>query len=285
MLDWNKILLKRFKPAAELKAYQEKYIRSSIRRPKKKARPAVPREAREKKKQEMAPIPPGTELWKTRSWGDEILVRQAGLSALYVLKNGKKRGSNFNPLPLWTGSGVWSAIDNFLVIPRADVDKLIALQVADETKVEQKMNWLVYDRKYDRPYWTDGKGDWKTAPDICWGTIAFGGQLVLTDGDATFTTKMPEENTEREIPMKRLVCFRGRDWGVTHDSHPWLIQRATQVDHKDQFSDTPKGVIYSPLWSPLDWDFPGKYKPMAFYLPLDWLQPFRPDVAPPSTSA
>ena len=284
MLDWNKILLKKFKPAAELKAYQDKYIRSNIRRPKKKARPAVPREARERQKQEMAPIPPGTELWKTRSWGDEILVRQAGLSALFVLKNGKKRGSNFNPLPLWSNSGTWSAIDNFLVIPRAEVDKLVALQVVDGTDVKQKMNWLVFGGKYDRPYWTDGKGDWQTAPEICWGTIAFGGQLVLTDGDASFTTKMPEENIEREVPMKRLVCFRRRDWGVTHDTHPWLIQRATQVDHKDQFSDTPKGVIYSPLWSPLDWDFPGRFKPGAFYLPLDWLEPYQPEVAPPSTS-
>lgn len=285
MLDWNKILLKRFKPASELKAYQEKYIRSTIRHPKKKARPAVPRDARVKKKLQMASIPPGTELWMTRSWGDDILIREAGLSALFEYKPGKLRGSNFNPLPLWTGTGIWSAIDNYLVIPRADVDKLIALQVADEVKVEQKMNWLVYDQKYVRPYWTDGKGPWNTAPDICWGTIAFGGQLVLTDGDATFKTKMPEENVEREVPMKRLVCFRRWDWGVTHDTHPWLIQRATQVDHKDQFSDTPKGIIYSPLWSPLDWDFPGNYKPKAFYLPVDWLIPYQPEVAPPSTSA
>lgn len=283
MLDWNKVLLKRFKSAGELKAYQEKYIRSNIRRPKKKARPAVPRSVRGKqKKPQMASIPAGTELWMTRSWGDDTLVTQAGLSAQFILQNGEKRGSNFNPLPLWTGNGVWSAIDNFLVIPRADVDRLIALQVADEVSVEQKMNWLVHGGKYDRPYWADGRGDWKTAPDICWGTIAFGGQLVLTDGDATFKTKLPEENVVREVPMKRLVCFRRRDWGVTHESHPWLIQRATQVDHKDQFSDTPRGIIYSPLWSPEDWKFPGNYKPKYFYIPVDWLMP--PEVAPPAPS-
>jgi hypothetical protein len=285
MLDWNKILLKRFKTAAELKAYQDKYIRSNIRRPRKKAaRPAVPSAVRAKKKHQMVAIPAGTELWRTRSWGDEILVKQAGLSAQFEYKPGKKRGSNFNPLPLWTGSGVWSAIDNYLVIPRKDVENLIELQVVDEGTVKQKMNWLVFDQKYVRPYWTDGKGPWMTAPDICWGTIAFGGQLVLTDGDATFNIKMPEENVERQVPMKRLVCFRRRDWGITHDSHPWLIQRATQVDHKDQFSDTPRGIIYSPLWSPLDWDFPGNYKPQAFYLPVDWLIPYQPEVAPPSTS-
>jgi hypothetical protein len=220
-------------------------------------------------KTEWAPLPPDTKLYRALNWGDEPLVKQAGLSALFV-------GSNFNPLPIFSNSGTWSAIVNALIIPREDVDRLIELQVPeDDFPVANKMNWLVYDGYNTRPYWCKGGGDWKTAPKIWWGTILFGGQLVLTDGDATFFTKLPEEDAPRDVPMKRLVCFRKSDWGKKHITHPWLIQKATQVDHKNKYSDVPRGFIYSPLWSPLDWDFAGGQQPDAFYIPTDWLKPYK----------
>lgn len=276
MLDWNKILRRRFKTQAELKAYQDKYIRSKPIRPTKKesTRVTVLTDPSDNKKPQIAAIPPDTKLYRALNWGDEPLVKQAGLSALFKHDNGKMVGSNFNPLPIFSNSGTWSAIVNSLIIPREDVDRLIKLQVPEgEFSTANKMNWLVYDGFNVRPYWCKGGGDWKTAPKIWWGTILFGGQLVLTDGDATFFTKLPEEDAPRDVPMKRLVCFRRSDWGKTHATHPWLIQKATQVDHKNRYSDMPRGFIYSPLWSPLDWDFAGSQQPDAFYIPADWLKP------------
>lgn len=272
MLDWNKILRRRFKTQAELKAYQDKYIRSKTVRPTKKESTKISIMA---DKTEWAPLPPETELYRALNWGEEPLVSQAGLSALFKQDDGRVVGSNFNPLPIFSNSGTWSAIVNSLIIPREDIDKLIKLQMRDTASVESKMNWLVYDGYNCRPYWCRGTGDWKTAKKIWWGTIVFGGQLVLTDGDATFNTKLPQENTPRDVPMKRLVCFRKSDWGKTHATHPWLIHRATEVNHKDKVNDAPRGIIYSPLWSPLDWDFAGGQQPDAFYIPTDWLKPYK----------
>ena len=274
MLDWNKILLREFKPQAELDAYQKEYIRSRYVPPPETQGTGPSsiqsiRELREERKRALRILDdPDYKIYRARNWGDPILVEQGELSAILA------RTSNFNPLPLWSDSGTWSAVVNALIIPRDDIERLVDLQVQDTMKLKNKMNWLVHDGYAKRPYWCDGLGEWSTAPQIWWGTILFGGQLVLTDGDETFFTKLPGEKEKRWVPMKRIVCFRKRDWGVTHDTHPWLIQLATEVDHRDRFNSTPKGgTIYSPLWSPLDWEFSGKHKPKAFYIPTDWLVP------------
>ena len=275
MLDWNKILLKEFKSQAELAAYQEKYIRSRYVPPHDVQGAGSPsgietiKDLREERKRALRILEnPDYKFYRARNWGDPILVEQAGLSAEVA------KTSNFNPLPLWSDSGTWSAITNALIIPRDDIERLVDLQVQDTMKLKNKMNWLVYSGYAKRPYWCSELGEWNTTPQIWWGTILFGGQLVLTDGDETFFTKLPEEQKKRRVPMKRIVCFRKLDWGVTHDTHPWLIQLATEVDHRDRFNSTPKGAhIYSPLWSPLDWDYAGKHQPKAFYVPTDWLIP------------
>ncbi|HEY5731857.1 MAG TPA: DUF5915 domain-containing protein [Anaerolineales bacterium] len=280
MLDWNKILCRKFKPQAELKAYQDKHIRSKAILPtKEKEGSSTTVVSILAEKNEWAPLPPKTELYKALNWGDKILVEQAGLSALAKTDDGRTVGSNFNPLPIFSNSGTWSAIVNALILPREDVDGLIDLQEEDEYTVREKMNWLVYEGNNDRPYWCKGQGDWKTAKRIWWGTIVFGGQWVLTDGDVTFFTQLPQEKSPRDVPMKRLVCFRKSDWGKTHHTHPWLVHRATQVDDKDRFSDEPRGIIYSPLWSPLDWKFAGNPKLDAFYIPTDWLEPYQKGLA------
>jgi len=269
MLNWNKILLKEFKTPAEIEKYQKENIKSNVVLPKKvkSTRVSVLSNLGDDETQiGLAPLPPNTKLYRTRNWGDPILVKQAGLSAKVA------KTSNFNPLPLWSNSGDWSAINNSLIIPREDIDRLIKLQVEDDGKIKNKMNWLIYDKYYVRPYWCGDGSGWEIASKIYWGTIAFGNQLVLTDGDATFNTKLPEENEKRKVLMKRLVCFTKWDWDKSHETHPWLIQRATEVDGNDKFNDKPKGgIIYSPLWSPKDWDFYNAYRPEAFYLPTDWL--------------
>ena len=282
MLDWNKILLREFKPQAELDAYQEKYIRS---------RAVHPTEADETHKStsriiikpQLAPIPPKTKLYRVRNWGDQILKDQAGLSAqtqLIIDGEIKKVGSNFNPLPLWSDSGTFSAVINALILPREDIDYLADLQTTDDGKnLKFKMNWLVYAGNYERPYWTKREdAGWETTPVIYWGTIIFGNQVVLTDGDRDVFVKLPEEKEARNVPMKQLVCFRKRDKGVIHATHPWLIHRATEVDHKDRLNTKPKGVIiYSPLWSPKDWKFAGNHQTETFYIPTDWLVPLEYD--------
>jgi len=268
MLDWNKILLKNYKKPAEIEKYQKENIKSNVVLPKKvrSTRVSVLSNPGDENPQVgLAPLPANTKLYRTRNWGDPILVKQAGLSAKVA------KTSNFNPLPLWSNSGDWSAVVNSLIIPREDIDRLMKLQVDDGLPIKNKMNWLIWPDHDVRPYWCGDGSGWEKAPKIYWGTISFGNQLVLTDRDDTFTTKLPQENEARPVPMKRLVCFTKWDWDKTHETHPWLIQQATEVDGNDKFGDKPKGIIYSPLWSPLDWDFYSAYRPQAFYLPTDWL--------------
>jgi len=214
-----------------------------------------------------------SDIRRARNWGDPILVEQAGLSAELV-------GSNFNPLPLYcfntkTGewSGTWSAVANSLKIPRADLDKLIAMQPKEsDPTLNQRMNWLIYNGFAERPMWTKGQGSWDTTPEAYYGTIVFGDNYVKIDDEKTFTTKLPNESSARPVKMNRLVCFRKSDWGVTNETHPWLIHRGTEVDNNDVLNVYPKGgTIWSPLWSPLDWDFAGAFQPDSFWIPSDWI--------------
>jgi hypothetical protein len=286
MLDWNHILLKEVVSAAELEAYRKKYIRN--RKPVKTRIEVIT---------EHAPPPPvmapkhicefvkwtdrlameNPDLWKVRIWGDPELpgldVRLVGTSnfqavGLYV-KETRQRG----------------AVKNFLSLGRDDLDKLSAMQLEDEYEDKQpdwrnqKMSWLFKEK--GTIYFTDktskrrGRGGGDGEYPFLWGTVALGGNLVYVEDEEKIEFKLAGGKKEK-LRMARLRAFKKPDWDKPLDEllSKGLVHRcfcAYKRPWPNKPGDTPKGIMYSPFYSPQDWDFSGTAKPSAFYLPFDQL--------------
>lgn len=212
-------------------------------------------------------------LYRVRRWGDPVLVREGGLSVSIV------GTSNFQAVGLYNKLTGWGGVSNHLTIPRSDITKLMALQVEDEyqdkrpdTWREQKMNWLCKPR--GTIYFTKDGPSWPTADRIMWGTIALGHNLVQVEGVEDMTISTPNDSKERSRKMARLVGFRKTDWvrPLVELVARGLVHRCYCAYSGDDIGDSPKGIVYSPFWSPMDWDFAGNARPQAFYLPMDWLE-------------
>lgn len=120
-------------------------------------------------------------------------------------------------------------------------------------------------------YWEeDGKG-WDKAPSISWGTIALGGNLVQVDGEEEIEFKT--EHGKEKILMARLAGFKRFHWSWPLDEllAQGLVHRCFCAYSGNKPRDTPKGIVYSPFFSPQDRDFSGTTKPSAFYLPFKQL--------------
>ncbi len=203
------------------------------------------------------------DLYKVKIWGDPIMVKQG----FEVVEAGS---TNFQAVKLFIEDGSCGGVTSFLRIQRDDINKLKSLQVADNYNAKQKMEWLCSHR--GSIYMYENEDDsWETAPSMRWGTISLGGNLVMVDAIVDMVAK-PPDGIRRELKMARLVSFRKTDWGKTWKTHPHLVHRAYCAYKNNQFGDSPKGIIYTPLFSPLDWDFAGTQQPKAFYLPLEWLE-------------
>lgn len=216
-----------------------------------------------------------TKTYRVKRWGDPVLIEQAGLSVNLV------GTSNFQAVGLYNKVTGWGGVTNFLNIPRVDINKLINLQVEDDYEEKQpdwrrqKMNWLCKTR--GTIYFTGGAIGWDRAQSVRWGTIALGGNLVQKDGVEDMLISTRGDSVKRWRPMARLNGFRKTDWSKSLNEliESGLVHRCyCAYFPDDKFGDSPKGIIYSPFWSPLDWNFigPSKSQPGAFYLPDDWLE-------------
>jgi len=218
-------------------------------------------------------------LYRLRKWGDEVLVNEAGLSTDLI------GGTNFQAIGLYNTVTMWGGVTNFLNIPRFDIDRLMALQVEDDFQdkrpepgawLDQKMNWLCKEK--GTIYFTgDHMPGWETAESIKWGTIALGNNLVQVEGVEDMFIATRAETQKRWRKMARLAGFRKTDWGKPLNEllARGLVHRCYCAYAGDKLGDSPKGIIYSPFWSPLDWQFIGDAQPQpkAFYVPIEWLVP------------
>lgn len=232
-------------------------------------------------------------VFRVRKWGDPIMVAQAGLSVSIA------GTSNFQAVGLYNKSNnMFGGVSNYLRIPYVDVMRLKALQVEDEYKDKQpdwrkqKMNWLCKDRgTIYFTYHHASSGDWSNLDYIEWGTIELGWNYCTVEDIETLTVRVPGENSARPHKMAKLAGFRKADWSLFFDAlgnyqpgfHDHLMEfvarglicRCYCAYSGDDIGDSPKGIVYSPFWSPRDWTFIGPAKPQieAFYIPEDWLMP------------
>jgi hypothetical protein len=186
--------------------------------------------------------------------------------------------TNFQAVGLYNKSTGFGGVSNYLFIPHTDVMRLAAMQVEDNYQDKrtdwrsQKMGWMCNYRGSIYMY-NDPDDHWQTSPIIRWGTIALGGNNVSIDGYEKLVVKTPD-GIRRERLMARLVGFRRLDWDrpLNELVSLGLVHRCYCAYRNNHFGDTPKGIIYSPFWSLLDWDFCGAEKPDYLYIPEEWLE-------------
>ncbi len=216
---------------------------------------------------------PNSKLYKVRKWGDPVMVK-------YAFDVYQVNTTNFQAVGLYNnGSREFGAITNFIRISHAEVMRLKAMQIEDDyvAKVDdwrsQKMNWLCKFR--GTIYFFDEPSDqWRTAPYIRWGTLALGGNLVQVVDIEVIEAKM-RDGIKRKVEMARLKGFRASDWNRPLDEllAEGLVHRCFCAYKDNHFGDSPKGIVYSPFYSPQDWDFAGIAKADALFIPTEWLEP------------
>jgi hypothetical protein len=211
-------------------------------------------------------------LYRVRRWGDPIMVNYGfDVNLLPV--------ANFQAVGLYNdGNNGFGAVSNYIRVSRAELMRLKAMQIEDEYEEKredwraQKMNWLckrtgtIY--LYDNPPLS-----WRRAPQMRWGTLALGGNLVQVVRKK-YMKVSPRDGVKREIEMAELKGFTEADWGRPLDEllAEGLVHRCFCVYSNNKFVDTPKGIIYSPFFSPWKRDFAGKAEATALYIPTEWLE-------------
>jgi len=213
-----------------------------------------------------------SKLFRVRRWGDPVMA-PLGFDVNVV------ETTNFQAVGLYNKETGFGAVTNFIHILPDDVDRLRDMQftqVVDGRKFnqDQKMDWLCSFRGKIYMY-DNGLDEWQTASRIRWGTLALGGNLVQADGFENFKVKLPGETRIRNHNMARLVGFRKTDWSRPLDEllAEGLVHRCYCAYKNNQFGDSPKGIVYSPFYSLLDWDFAGTKKPRTLYIPFEYLEP------------
>jgi hypothetical protein len=216
---------------------------------------------------------PMRELRTIRKWGDPVMV-EWGFS--YDLIG----TSNFQAVRTWNdGNRTWGAVTNFLRIPHDEAMLLRSMQQSEMFNgryydQDSKMDWL-FDTRGGTLYFPEIEGDlWETAPRIRWGTVSLGGNVVQIERYDTLLLSIDNE-PKKYYEMARLVGFRKTDWEKSLEDliETGLVHVCSCVYRDNAFSwNTPKGRIYSPFFSPRDYDFAGTQQPEALYLPTLWLE-------------
>ncbi|MBN2119295.1 MAG: phage tail tape measure protein, partial [Anaerolineales bacterium] len=214
-----------------------------------------------------------SKLYQVRKWGDPVMKK-------YGFDVNQVNTTNFQAVGLYNdGNKEFGAISNFIRISHSEVMKLKAMQIEDDYVAKrkdwrsQKMNWLCKFR--GTIYFFDEPGDqWQSASRIRWGTLALGGNLVQVLGTEMIQAKF-RDGVIRKAEMARLQGFRTSDWGRPLDEllAEGLVHRCFCAYKSNHFGDSPKGIVYSPFFSVRNRDFAGLARPMALYIPVEWLEP------------
>lgn len=210
-------------------------------------------------------------IYRIRRWDDPVM-QALGFDV------DKVGTTNFQAVGLYNKLTGFGAVSNFIRIERDDIDNLQGMQFEEERNgktftPKSKMDWLAAFR--GKLYMYDDETDsWEVSNRIRWGTVSLGGNLIQVERFEEIETKLPG-GARGAHKMARLVGFRKTDWTRPLDEllAEGLVHRCYCAYKNNQFGDTPKGIIYSPFFSPKDWDFNGKKKLDALYIPAVYLEP------------
>lgn len=211
-------------------------------------------------------LPPG--FHRVRQWGDPVMVKYG--FDLFDAATGNWQIGHFQAIRLWNPVTGWGGLASFINLTRDDLWLIRSLQIPSrEHDADSKMNWLCGDGKiiFD-------VAAWEIAETARWGVIALGGNIVQVEAWEAHQVDMKDGQGRRAVAMARLRGFRSTDWGrpLRELVHSGLLHRAYCVTVGNRRVDSPKGEVYCPLFSPLDFDFAGISQPAAFYIPQEWLE-------------
>jgi hypothetical protein len=214
-----------------------------------------------------------------RKWGDPHLFELDGMSTA-VIKVG-----NFQEVPLFTPyknnpkQGSFNAISSFQELGPAELAYLKKIQPDDSSKygfnLKQKMGWLIGPPDLRPPgqiYWSEEVGwDDPALKRFRFGTLVFGGQKVLVETDETgqkkeyqFSGQYRAKEYQPKIKLElitfyKIIGMRKAEQGrpVSDLLREGKIQICTSANRsgkgEDRYTETLKGVVYNPVWSPLDY--------------------------------
>ena len=223
---------------------------------------------------------PRPNVYRVRKWGDPVMKEFA------FDINIKKFSSNFQAVGLYNTATGFGAISNYLLIPPNDVSWLENLQIEDEYEAKvpdwlhQKMSWLCQERGsiYMFASKEKGRSPWRRPDGIRWGTLALGGNLVQVAEWKEFDFDVTTPSGKKVRNMARLVGFTSKDMVKPMDQllAEGLVHRCYAVNPGNVFRDSPQGIVYSPFWSPREWEFTPKPKkgtvPTDLWIPACYLE-------------
>jgi hypothetical protein len=201
------------------------------------------------------PTLPG--LFRVRKW----VIPEDGMDTA------KEGFSSFQEVPLFTPAGGFGAITQFQRLTAIEEACLRSMQIENDGwgfTVTQKMGWLISSINGEREYWRkDGV--------LVFGTMVNGGQIIQVETDiynkpVEYVFKANYRNDpvamgKHDITFYKLLGLRRSqvaDVGakiINYETHPHLVHRCTVAWYPDnRYTDhTPKGIVYTPVWSPLDY--------------------------------
>lgn len=221
-------------------------------------------------------FPPLANFAKTvtvRKWGDPQLYYYDGMTT------GGTVGS-FQEVPLFhrykdnPARGEFGAISYFQRLGVTEKDYLYSIQPNDYAQynytVAQKMNLLIQPppaSPVKQAYWSKTGGDWDTPQftGMNFGTLVFGGQNVAVEMEGgkpkeyTFYGKYRNRPASEWIKFYKIIGMRRNEMsspaGKLFDEGK--IQYYTVANKgagvENVYNEHPRGYIYHPIWSPLDW--------------------------------
>ncbi len=233
---------------------------------------------------------PKAGLVTVRKWGDPFLYERDGMSTADI------QVGNFQEVPLFhtlkdkPSHGEFNAISCFQELGPEELALLKRLQPDDAAKygytLKQKMNWLIGPPDLRPPgqiYWSEQVGwDDPALKRFRYGTLVFGGQKVLVETSAAgakveyqFTGKFRKREKSELITFYKVIGMRKAEAGRPVDElfREGKVQICTSANRtgkgENLYTETLKGIVYSPVWSPLD--YPSNYG-NALYLAKDFCE-------------
>jgi len=211
-----------------------------------------------------------------------VTVRRWDDLHLYELDGMTTEGAvgSFQEVPLFhrykdnPSNGEFNAISYYQRFGITERNYLISTQPNDFEKygytVAQKMNLLIENQAGNPPkqaYWIKNGGDWDTAQftHMDFGTLVFGGQNVAVEMEGgkpkeyTFFGKYRARTTSEWIKFYKIVGMRRAEMSrpVAELFAEGKIQYYTVANKgagvENVYNEHPRGYIYHPVWSPLDW--------------------------------
>jgi hypothetical protein len=168
--------------------------------------------------------------------------------------------SSFMQLPFWTEQNGFNAINSFQVLGVAggrEEQYLMSLQRADAFTVSQKRAWLINTEEGtppNSPYW------YKDGQLVYGSCLMSDNQIEITNTEYVLGSRYRTEPATANHPIAfyKVLGLRASELmttNYTHENKPTKIHNiGTAWKPNSAFTpNTPKGIIYSPVWDQRDY--------------------------------